>query len=353
MVRSCLFLVCAAALSTGDLLSQSAVSTVPEGYITWSVPSTGASAFSAYFSIPLSTDAAYSGAVTAVTRNTLQVAGTPWQDDQLAEPDSPYFVLIKSGAQRGRQLLITANTSNSLTLSATDHTSETIDLTAPGFAVAVSDRIEVLPGDTISSLLGDGSEQNQLALVEGDDELSADTLGIYDAIASRWQVYYFDRAARCWRMQGSDVSQNDVILYPDAALAITRRPNRPALTLRVPGRVPDLSLLTKISGGSALSASYVGTRYPADVKLSDLNFSNWARSNDSNAADMVLVYNPASSQWDAYYQRPDGTWRVSGNADLDQSDFTIRAGSGIAILKRGALSGAQSLMLSPKPYNLN
>ncbi|MDD5261149.1 MAG: TIGR02597 family protein [Methylacidiphilales bacterium] len=332
--------------------AQTTVTTTPVGYITYTIPATnGAQTTTTYISFPLLNNPAYSGAVTALTSNTLTVAGTPWTAGQFAAAGSPFFVKISSGLEAGRFLLVTANTANTLTVDVTDHSSQTTPLDGSGFAVQVNDRIEIIAGDTLASVLGDGSISNPVQLVGGTSAFTADAVSIYNPSLGRSFSYYFNTTRNAWNSGASGVvSQNGLILYPDMAIGITRRPNRPALVFQLQGRVPDVTPLTKTTGGST-SAIYSSTRFPVDVTLASLNIPGWTKSNSVFTADTIAVWDPSLGRWFSYFQRADNNqWRKSGDTLTDQSNFVIPAGAGIQILKRSTVSGQSSFMAVSMPY---
>jgi hypothetical protein len=109
------------ALAAG-MLSASAqsasVATVPQGMITYTVQPGATN----YLSLPLTNTETYTSQVSAVTANTISVADAPAPfTSSLAVSGSPYFVKFLSGNESGRVVLITANTTNALTLDTTDH----------------------------------------------------------------------------------------------------------------------------------------------------------------------------------------------------------------------------------------
>ncbi len=331
--------------------AQTTVTTTPVGYITYTIPATnGAQTTTTYISFPLLNNPAYSGAVSALTSNTLTVAGTPWTAGQFAAAGSPFFVKISSGLEAGRFLLVTANTANTLTVDVTDHSSQTTPLDGSGFAVQVNDRIEVIAGDTLASVLGDGSGNNPLLLVGSISLFTADSVGIYNSSLNRMATYYFNTTRNAWNLSSALTNQNGLVIYPDMAIAITRRPNRPALTFQLQGRVPDVTPLTKTVGGSS-SPVYSSTRFPVDVKLTSLNIPGWTKSNSLFTADTLAIWNQNLARWDTYFQRADNSqWRKSGDTLTDQSNFVIPAGTGISILKRSAVSGQSSFLAVSMPY---
>jgi len=354
MNRLQLFLVClACSLTSGVLSAQTTVSTIPEGYVSFSLPATGQGQNSVtYLSLPLMSDPVYSGGITSVTANSIIVATTPWTAGAFSTAAAPYFVKFLTGAETGRIIKVTANTTNSLTLDTTDNSSQTVDLTTSGFSVQAGDTFQVFPGDTLASLFGTNITENLLILVGGTSAFTSDTVGIYSPYTFLWLGYYFDTKSGFWKQSGSTLNANNTVLYPDAALTITRRQNEPALTFTLTGRVPEVSLLTKTIGNNHVL--YNGLRYPIDLKLSQLPLgSNWAHSSSPFTADTISIWDQPALRWDTYYQSSTTSTWLKSDSTTDQSNFVIPAGYPIATLKRAVVSGATSFISSPLPYSLN
>ena len=249
-------------------------------------------------------------------------------------------------------MLITANTNNTLTVDTTDHSAQTTALDGTGFAVQANDTIQIVAGDTLASLLGDGSVNNPVQLVAGTSAFTADTVSIYNTALNRSDVYYFNTSRNAWSLFNTTANQNNLVIYPEMVLGVTRRPNRPAMSLVITGSVPEVSPLTKTVGGQA-SAIYGSTRFPADMTLSALNIPGWTQSNSLFTADTIGIWNQSLGRTDTYYQLPSGQWRKSGDSTTDQSSLVITAGTGVTILKRTAVSGASSFLAVAMPYTLN
>jgi len=338
------------AFATGAISAdaQDSVASIPEGMITFNIQNGSTS----YLSLPLTNDTVYTGAVTAVTDSSISVGDLPAPfTTSLAAPGLPYFVKFLSGSEMGRVLLVTANTTSSLTLDTTDHTSGSpVFLTTPAFAVEVGDTFEIFPGDTLASVFGAASAQNPLLLTGAPHEGNADTISIITESGTPTLTYYYNTTAGYWEQQGTTVSANNVIIYPYSALTIRVRSNHPDATLVLSGRVTPVQAQTKVVGNRTV---YTSTHYAADVALSQLQFgSNWVTGASAGSADKLSVWNAARNNFDTYYQKPDSTWRKTSDANTDASGFTIAAGSVTTITKRNIVSGAGTFLQSPLPYSL-
>lgn len=355
--RSTLTLLAAFAALGGFLGSANAqpvsVATTPVGAMTYSFPATATQGATAYISVPLTNSAVYVGPVASLTSTTISFSGTPFTSGSLAQVGSPFFARISSGAQAGRIMLITANTANSITVDVTDNSAQTTNLDTSGFALAVADKVEVIVGDTLAGLFGDNTAGSPLVFVGGSSVFTADAVGIYNRSTAKFDAYFFSTAQGFgyWRTSASAANANNTVIYPEAGLQIGRKTNRLATSLTILGDVPVISPLTKARGSA--STAYNSTRFPTDVTLAQLSFSNWTRGTNTFTADTVGIYNPTTAKLDVYYQLAGGQWRKSTDSVTDQSGVVIPAGVGIAVSRRStSLTGATSFISSTRPYTL-
>jgi uncharacterized protein (TIGR02597 family) len=340
----------ALAIGAISVEAQSAsVATIPEGMITFTLTH----GVTNYLSLPLTNNLTYTSSVTAVTANTISVGDTPAPfTTSLATAGSPYFVKFLSGSEMGRVLLITANTTNSLTLNTTDNSSQTVTLTTSGFSAAVGDTFEIFPGDTLASVFGNNTAQNPLLLNGSTNVFMADSVSIYNPALVRWQSYYFNTANGYWELNGFASNANNTVLYPYGALTVTRRANEADTTLVLTGRVAEVPILTKTTGSNAIV--YGSTGYATDMTLSQFQLgSSWITGASVLSADTISIWDSTLNHFDTYYQKSDLTWRKSTDATTDQSNLVVSAGNAIAILQRVTVSGASSFFNSSLPYSLN
>lgn len=345
----------------GAILSQSAVAqnatTVPVGAMTIDFPATGTSPATTlkYFSIPLHENSVFTGKPSSVSSNTLTFSGVTWTTNpsQFGATPSNNILRVLSGQQAGRMLQVISNSSNSLTLSITDRTSQSTALDLPAFAVTPNDTIEIVPSDTLAGLFGDGTPANPLLFTGGTNPFTADTIGIVDRATGKTLSFFFHTTLNEWRRTGSSVSQNSFPIYPDDALGVARRQHRAAAQLVLTGRVPIVAPLFKAAPGASYLTS-LGV--PIDISLQSLNLAGaWSRGNSLFLADTIGIYSPAFDRFIAYFQRSsDGTWRASASTSApDVSTTIIPAGSAFGILERSnSLAGAGSFNSFPLPYTL-
>ncbi len=328
--------------------ASTSVATVPDGMMEFAL----AHGTTTYLSLPLTRQATYSGTVAAVTTNTISVDDTPAPfTTSLATGVAPYFVKFLTGNESGRVLLIDANTSNTLTLDTTDHTTgAAVALTATGFSVESGDSFEIFPGDTLASVFGSGSAANPLVLTGGNTPTVADEVSLYTTVGAPAQVYYFNTIAGFWERPGTSVNANNAVIYPYSAFSVMCRSNHADTMLVLQGRVTPVNASTKTVGRSAV---YTSSHYALDITLSQLKFGpNWQTGGTVWTADTLSVWNASLRQFVIYYQRPDLTWRKYGDNITDQSNVTIPAGAVTTIGKRAAVAGAQAFLVSALPYTL-
>jgi uncharacterized protein (TIGR02597 family) len=343
-------------LSFAVLIAHSAfgqnATTTPVGAMTYTLNAT-VGVVNTYLSIPLTDSPVYSGAVLSVATATLGFTGTPFTDGALAQAGSPYFLRLQSGAQAGRTMLITANTANSTTVDITNNTSQSTNLVTGNFTVAVGDAVQIFAGDTLGTFFGTTANAttgylNGIALKGATSAFTADTVSIYNRLTSKQDAYFFNTTLGYWKLSSSNANANGVVLYPDASFAITRRASRPAISFTVLGDVPVAAPKIKTAGSN--QPVYGANPFPVDMNLGALNLVNWTKGTSAFTADTIAIYNPLLSKMDTYYQKLDGTWRKSSDANTDQSTFVIPAGSAMSFVKRAAVSGAGSFLGSPLPY---
>lgn len=323
--------------------SAQTASTVPVGFMTYTLTTGTTSSFG----VPLMEVSTFSGLISAAGTNTISATGVAWTTNQFATAGNPYFVTIKTGAQAGRTLLVTANDATTLTLDVED-----TNLDASGFAVvAATDTFELFQGDTLATLFGataDGSGLLASGIKGGANAFTADGVQFYNGI--RFVTYFFNTTLGTWVMSnGGNTSQNNFILYPDEGMLITRR--GPSTTLTVTGRVPSTGLKTKLPSGGVTST--VSVRFPTDTTLAGLNFTGpgvWITGANAFVADTVSIWN--GIKWNPYFKNASGQWiKVNGDGS-DQSSTVIPAGAAVQILKRGSATGSATFFSQALPYSL-
>lgn len=343
----------ALAIAAGTITASAtpaSVTTVPQGMITFNL----VHGTTNYLSLPLTNTEIYTSTVNTVTSSTISVSDAPAPfTSSFAVSGSPYFVKFLTGNESGRVMLITGNTTSVLTLDVADHsTGSPVTLDTANFNVQPGDAFEIFPGDTIASIFGDNSAQNPLILSGSTTAAQVDTVTLYTSVNAPATTYFFNTTDNCWEQigTGANANANATIIYPYSAIAVNRRMHESDVALVVTGRVTGVAIPTKlVSMGTILTS----THYATDVKLSQLQFgSNWVTGSSIITADTLSVWNPSANSFDTYYQTPDSTWRKFPDANTDQSNVSISAGTVTAIAKREVVTGADTFLASQMPYTL-
>jgi len=325
--------------------SLSAVETQPVGYTTLNIAAgTGAARTVTVLGLPLyapanNIDGSSVGVITSVTSNTISVSGAGWTDGQLSVAATPYIVRITSGNAEGRNLLISANTIDTLTINTT--ASNVSDLTTLGIT-ASTDKYELVECDTLSSLFGEPVEGG---IVGGADSTTADVIFMF--VGGSWSRVYYDTDVSYWTKVtfGSPNFSNQVIM-PDAGLLYSRLSNTSS-DFVITGTVPNTARSLTINKSGVTP---VANAWPTNITLLESeiqNAPNWVASSDSSVADKVFVFD---GSWSRYYH--DGTnWRKITFGTPISDSTVISSGSAVLISKTSADLNDSTLTQSV-PYTL-
>ena len=326
--------------------SSVSVASLPQGMV---VISTGSPGSTNYISLPLSSNATYTGSVSSVGPSTINVSNSPFTIN-LANIGAPYFVKFLSGREAGRTLLITGNSTNSLTVSTTDNSAQSVNLQTSNFAVSSGDSFEVVAGDTLASLFGTNAKTNPLAITGASSYVSADWVNIFNPSTGSWQIYFFNTALNYWTLEGSSGNANSTVLYPYSGLSITRHSSsEPVPYIVLTGRVPEVQVMVKTTGSNAIT--YVSTGYPVGMTLSQLNLgSNWTKGTTTATADVVSVWNSSTRSFVSYYQLPSSAWCQAGSPTANKGSTVLPPGCCLALQQHATVSGATSYLTLSVPY---
>ncbi|EIP98546.1 hypothetical protein OpiT1DRAFT_03003 [Opitutaceae bacterium TAV1] len=320
------------AAAEGEPLASTA--TVPEGYLKIDLAGgTPAAPSTARFALPLTgypdNAGAREGFITALSGKSLTLADAGWSPGQLAA--SPHAIRLADRARAGLTLTIAANTSDTLTVAASD------DL--PALGVANGDRFRIIPVDTIGSLLPPG------VLIGGPDAQSADIVFLGQTSQSG---YYFNTSLSRWvGTTGPAIDRGGVVIPPDASIGIAR--TGAAISLLFTGRVPAEPFVVAVPGGGSL---HTHTGFPVDTTLGGLALQTrvpgWVSAASAAQSDQVLL--PSSSGWTAYYHN--GLhWQLATGPALNRDTTVVGGTTPLLLLRHGFLSGSVELHL-PVPYTL-
>lgn len=320
-----------ASLLAAAAFAQTATTT-PVGFVKFTVPAaTSASAPSvSYIGFPMINESVSSALLTAVGTTTLSVAGSPWSVSPSPEfLAGPFLVRVVSGTGAGHCFLITGQTANTLTVNPRGAG----DLTA---IVAVGDRIEVTPADTIGTLFG-----TPTFLQGGTSASNGDNVQI--RTAGGWDTYFYSTSASQW--QKGFTPANSTVVFPDQAIVIVRRATTPVDLISV-GQVP-VSKQQSLIAGPGVTA--LVNRFPVPTTLVNLglqNLPNWKKGSSASNSDTVQLR--TAGGWTTYFfSSSTGKWQ---NGFTDASNTVVDVSTGILIARQSAASGSAALLSNSLPY---
>jgi len=331
-------LLCLLASASHRVFATNPTTTV--GFMSYTFAATTTATMSC-ISVPLKSAAVFSGSPTAVGDSTITVDIASWTAGGFAGT-TPYYVIVKSGAETGRILRITANTTTQLTVDTTDDSPQTTSLTTSGFALSTSDTFEIFPGYTFSSFFGSSTATIPLTVTG-----TPDTVFLWHWQTNQFEQYSFNTSAGSWqKFDGTNAT--NLPLPPNATLAISRAAGHVAAQFIVLGVIPTVAPLVKTTGGSI--PRYYSSGLPADLPLSQLSLgSNWKQGTSAFNSDTVSIYNASTSTWNTYYKLSTGSWQLVGGSGV-QDSTVIPAGSALVFTKRTKATGSASFLPVSLPY---
>ncbi|MFT3992118.1 MAG: hypothetical protein QM680_11980 [Luteolibacter sp.] len=312
-----------AVMATCGVVYADSVSTTPVGYFTATIPGNGAQTA---LSVSLLNPTEYTGISTAVTSSTVTVSDAEWTENQWAG----YLVALENSAGAEEYFLVTANTTDTLTISST------FDLTARYDAAS---NLTLSQPHTIGSLFG--ATSSDVALTQGSIS-TADWIYVWNGTS--FSIYYFNKTS--WQKVGSSGAANDDILYPDEGVFVMRRSST-ELTLTFTGTVPSKPQVTTVPGNST---TIVATRFPVDMSLDGMgiqDLTNWKTGSYSNA-DRVYSWN--GSKYVVYYHNGTNWLQLGSSGSAD--DATISANSFLFITRSSSADASAAGMTTVLPYTL-
>ena len=331
-MKKLLLLAAALSLATASFATTTAYSP-PVGAMSYTINSgTPSVPVASSFTIPLHDIPAAGGAtvgvITSLTSTSLTVNGANWSAGALSSIQYPYALRITSGNAVGYTYNVTANTTDTLTVSGPD-------LVQAG---AVSgDSYRLIPIDTLNTLFGAGT------LLGGATSADADIV----TLSSNVQLsYYYNTNLNHWvRTTGPVTDRGNIAIPLDSALTITRKSS--AIVLRFIGNVPTERYVMVVPNSGT---TYTHTGFPQDVTLGALSLqtalSGWVSSASAATADTLSVSNGAGFL-NYFYN---GTnWQRTTGPITNRDSINIPAGTPILIFKRGSAAGS-SLFIRNLPY---
>ncbi|HEX2855695.1 MAG TPA: hypothetical protein VHO24_20840 [Opitutaceae bacterium] len=309
------------------------VAGVPVGYLKIEI----AGAATTPFGVPLADLSAppagiRAGRIESFTANTISSSGAGWSTN-LADPGAPWLVRIASGPSAGKLLDIAANTATTLTISGAN-------LTALGLT-AGTDTFELVPMDTLWSLLGSDTVQGGVSAATADN--------VQVRSGTSWLAYYFDTGLGYWRRTiGPATNSNHVRIRPESGVQIVRR-GAGGLTLTFAGRVPAHSFRAPVNNASS---TVIHAGFPTDVTLGALAMETllpgWRSHAVAASADQLALYQ--GNAWVGYFHNG-SFWQPVSGAAVDSGGLAIPAGALFTLQRPGVTPGTTDLVRLV-PYSL-
>ncbi len=273
--------------------------------------------------IPFNRASVFRGIVTSVSGSTIK-AGTPaWTSGQFVS--AVHYLKFRTGPNVGRYFTVTANTADTLTVS------------APGVAIAENQAFEIFPAQTLGSLFGTTS----VALQTGSDEASADLVRIQNGTV--WNTYF--HTGTQWQISGGTSSQNGAVIRPEQGIIVVARGIAP-VSLALRGSVSITSESSVIPGtGEGL----VANRLPFDTTLSALKIQSlpgWTKGASASVADNLMRWNGTS--WNVYYHTG-ARWQMAGS-QTSQDGASLPAGESLLIRRRDGSTASAAFLDTAAPF---
>ncbi|MEM9445227.1 MAG: TIGR02597 family protein [Verrucomicrobiota bacterium] len=327
---------------SSPLLQAQSVSTTPYGVMNFTIPggsqgapSTSALSLTLEPALPENMVGIMSGEISAVSADSISSSGAGWSDSALSQPESPFYLLITSGDATGRQLPITANTTDRLTLD-----NSGISLKNSG-AAKVGDRFKIVPGFTLLSFFGDSN-----IITRNNDFNRADN--VFLLIDGGWRLFYLNKSPREWREAGFGSNRNNQALSPNTGLIYNRR-GTDDLVITLDGYVPttDAKNVVTLSG-----LTFVGGSFPIDKTLASLGFEDmngWKTNSDFSKADLLFIF--YNNRWYPYYHNG-SNWLEAGLGSNKDNDV-IPAGTPYLVQKFSTTKTNSAFVTNTIPYVLD
>jgi uncharacterized protein (TIGR02597 family) len=305
------------------------VSSTPVGYVTQTINAgTGTGRVFTPISLPLYTPASTAnatGQIASVTATGVTVSDANFGN--LSDPASPYALRVTSGSLEGANLLISANTTDTLTF---NFSSSSVSATT---GISVGDTYELIEVDTLSSLFGGPSDG---VIFSAANQADADVVFVFSGGA--WVSYYHNGSNWIRKSGRSTVISDDLALTPDTAVLFSRI-STSSTSYVLPGTVPSTNSILKLN---ASGFSFLANNTPTAITLGDLALQNASGFEVGATGDSIYLYSTGS--WAKY--NFDGTnWiRKSGRSTTISNDIEIPSGSGFLFGKANAGSASSGTL---------
>lgn len=289
------------------------------------------------FALPLVDEPAASGAtigrISSVTATSITVTGANWTAGALATAAYPYAIRVTSGSAAGYTFSVTANTSDTLTISGGSPVSLGV------LGGSSGDTFRLIPIDTLNTLFGSTTFQGGASASQAD---------VITLSSGSQTSYYYNTTVlpnRWVRTTGPTTDRGNTIIPLGSVISVTRKSS--AMTLRIVGRVPTERFNMVVSNAGS---TYTHTGFPTDVTLGSLSMqtalAGWVSAPAAANADILSVVNGAGVT--SYFHN--GTnWQRTTGPSTNRDSISILSGTPILIFKRGIASGS-SLYIRNAPY---
>lgn len=319
--------------SFSALSAETVAYTPPLGGMSFTVHGgTGTAPATTPLALPISDTPSAVGAkrarITAINASTVTSTSAGWTDSALANATFPYDVRLLQGTGTGARLAITANTTDTVTLSGRDLNTLGVNAGSDG------DIFELVPVDTLDSLFAADT------FLGGAAAADADLLHLAQSTRS---TFFYDTAASRWTDSAAPTGDAGISrLPPEGSVSVERKGE--ALTLRFVG-APAQSNVNVLVANSG--PTYTHTGFPRSITLGDLalqtKLTGWVSHAAAEQADLVGI--AAGASW-VFYFHNGADWQRSVGATTTRDDVVIPAGQPIQIFRRGSASGSTALVIN-------
>ena len=319
----------------GAAFVQAQVTTTSVGFVSTSVTANvGGAGTDITYSPALNGTPAFQGTIASIpSSSSLQISGSPgWTDNQYA---SSYYALIASGNREGVWAQISANTTDTLSLTFFVGNLGSV----AGDQVVVGDSVKIFPFWTLGTLLPDGPVPNGTVALLYDRSQA----GVNKSASNVYTLF----TGFGW--YSGPTNGNGQIIYPDESLVI-RVPAGQTVNLTTTGTVPMnkiRTLLQNISGGQDQDIR-ITTGCPTPVAL-----GTFLNNGSPATGDIVLIFddtaqgiNKSASATATYYS---GFGWYNGPTLMDT--YQIQPTQGI-VYRKAAANSSTDVTNSFKPSYL-
>ncbi len=316
--------------------------TAPAGYLTTSLAPSPDGVARAYtpLSCPLHAAAIYSGAVSAVSGNTLTLSNASLPDLSTA----PYLIHITSAANTaavGMSFLVTASTGTTVTASPSG-------LPLASY-LAANDQVLVYPANTLGSLFG--ATDSAVKLQGSSSAAGSDLVYLFDGTA--WDGYFY-KPGTGWLLSGdaTQTVQNNAVLLPDRAMLVGRISTTAldATANLLSGNAPQNAQIVTLA---APGTTYAANPLPTPVTLAQLGLSgNGGWKDAATAGDADTAYLFAAANWQTFFHITGYGWVLDSDPNYATQDTTPVPALGAVLISRQSASAHPAIQV-PLTYTVN